>query len=236
MAVDKNKEAQKKVRKKAPPARAAATKRFLDIAEIRDGVVIMKDGTLRRVLLVSSINFFLKNPEEQEAIIAAYVQFLNSLESPIQIVVQARKLNIDGYMMQLKEQEEKQTSSLMKNQISEYRDFLKQLIDYGDIMDRRFFVVVPYDPLGKRTKGFWQRLSELMSPGKAMQLKEEQYEKRVYELQLLVDRVTAGLAQMGLEVSPLDTQTLIELYYQTYNPSVSANEKISDINAVQVES
>ena len=234
--MDKNKEARKEVVTKQVKQRAAATKRFLDISEIRDGVVVMKDGTLRRVLLVSSINFYLKNPDEQDAIIAAYVSFLNSLESPVQFVIQSRKLNVDPYLDKLRKKEEEHTSELLKSQTAEYRDFIQQLINLGDIMERRYFVVVPYNPLNSaKQKGFFKRFSELWSPGAAIKLKEEEFQKRKYDLDLLTGRISSGLASMSLQVSQLDTQTLIELYYDTYNPDVASVEKLVEIEKLQVE-
>ncbi len=236
MAIDKNKEARKKVISKEMKKRAAATKHFLDISEIRDGVVVMKDGTLRRVLLVSSINFYLKSADEQDAIIAAYVSFLNSLESPIQFVIQSRKLNVDPYLQKLVKKEEEHTSELMKNQTAEYRDFITQLINLGDIMERRYFVVVPYNPLNtNKQKGFFKRFSELWAPGAAIKLKEKEFQKRKYQLDLLAGRISGGLSQMGLKITQLDTQTLIELYYDTYNPDVAANEKLENVSTLRVD-
>jgi len=108
-----------------------ATQRFLDIAEIREDTVILKDGTLRAVLLVSSINFALKGEEEQEAIIAGYVGFLNALEFPLQIVIHSRKLNIEDYLIRLVEAEKTQTNELLKAQIADYRSFVGELITLG---------------------------------------------------------------------------------------------------------
>ncbi len=235
MPINEQQESQKQVVVKAPKQRAPASKRFLDISEIRDGVVVMKDGTLRKVILVSSINFYLKGEDEQDAIISAYVAFLNGLESPIQIVVQSRTLNIDGYMQDLKEREEKQTNELLRNQTSEYRDFLKQLIQIGNIMDRKYFVVVPYNPLNKPQKSFFSRLSDLWSPGASIKLKEEEFKKRKYDLDVLVSRIVSGLTAMSLQITELDTQGLIELYYDTYNPDIASISKLTNVDNLQVE-
>ncbi len=235
MPIDEQHEARKEVRTKSVKQRAAATKRFLDISEIRDGVVVMKDGTLRRVLMVSSINFFLKGVDEQDAIIAAYVQFLNALESPVQFVIQSRKLNVDPYLQMLVEKEKEHTTDLMKSQTAEYRDFITQLIDLQDIMERRYFVVVPYNPLTNKQKGFFKRFSELWAPGATIKLKEKEFQKRKYDLDLLTQRISSGLYQMGLEITQLDTQSLIELYYDTYNPDVAATEHLEDINKIQID-
>jgi hypothetical protein len=119
------------------------TQRYLDIAEIREDTVVMKDGTLRAVIMVSSINFALKSEDEQQAIIQGYMQFLNGLEHPLQVVVQSRKMNADGYLATLRQQEETIHNELLKTQIRDYTSFIKELVDLGQIMQKRFFVVMP---------------------------------------------------------------------------------------------
>src|SRR3990167_11360403 len=109
----------------AKPKPGQPTQRFLDIAEIREDVVVMKDGTLRAALMVSSINFALKSEDEQQAIIQGYMQFLNGLEHPLQIVVQSRRMNIDGYLERLKAQEDTIANELLKTQIRDYTSFIK---------------------------------------------------------------------------------------------------------------
>ena len=131
-------------RKLSGPKPGVPAQKYLDIAEIRDDLVILKDGTLRSVLLVSSINFALKSVDEQNAIVQAYMQFLNGLEFPIQVVIQSRRMNIDTYVRTLDENEKNQTNDLLKRQIHDYREFVKQLVKMGDIMQKRFYVVVPY--------------------------------------------------------------------------------------------
>ena len=129
------------------------TQRYLDIAEIREDAVVMRDGTLRAVVMVSSINFALKSEDEQQAIIQGYMQFLNGLEHPLQVVVQSRKMNVDGYLATLRQQEETIHNELLKTQIRDYTSFIKELVDLGQIMQKRFFVVVPYDPAEGNEKG-----------------------------------------------------------------------------------
>ncbi len=212
-----------------------ATKHRLDIAEIREDSVILKDGTLRAVLLVSSINFALKSEEEQNAIIAAYVSFLNALEFPLQIVVQSRKLNIDAYLGKLQQAEKEQPNELLKIQIADYREYVKELVEMGDIMSKRFYVAVPYDPLSDKRKGFWARLSEVLRPGSAIRLGGEKFKKRRRDLYARVEHVQMLLSSMGLTSVILDTQSLIELYYNVYNPEVIDTEKLTDVGKLRVE-
>lgn len=217
----------------------AASQRYLDIAEIRENIVIMKDGTLRAVLLVSSVNFSLKSVDEQQAIVQAYMQFLNSINFPIQIVIQSRRMNIDGYMSQLLENEKKQENDLLKRQIRDYRDFVKQMVTLGEIMQKRFYVVIPLDPLKDTTKdirkGFFARVSEIMSPTIAGKLTEERFQKMKFDLSLRVNQVSSGLASMSLNAVALDTQSLIELYYTIYNPELYESQRMTDVSKLQLE-
>jgi hypothetical protein len=195
----------------------------------------MKDGTLRAVLLVSSINFALKNEDEQNAIISSYVSFLNSLEYPLQVVVQSRKLYIKPYLDKLLAQERLQTNELLRAQIADYRSFVTELISLGEIMSKQFFVVVPYDPVSNHQKSFWARVSEVLNPATAVHLKGKKFEERKYDLDMRVRQIESGLGSMGLTVVRLDTQALIELYYSTYNPDIALTEHLPALTDLQVE-
>ena len=213
----------------------APSQRFLDISEIREGVVILRDGTMRTVLLTSSINFALKSEEEQEALISAYVSFLNTLDFPLQIVVQSRKLNIDSYLEKLKEEEQKQQNELLRLQIVDYRNFIKELVEMGQIMSKRFFVVVPWFPWGGKTKSFFAKLGDIFKPLVGLKLKEEEFKKQRNALMQRTEQVISGLESMGLTVVPLDTQGLIELFYECYNPELRESEKMVDTEKINVE-
>jgi hypothetical protein len=222
-------------KKLAKPKPGPSTEKYLDIAEIRDDMVLLKDGTVRAVLLVSSINFALKSAEEQEAIIQAYMTFLNSLEYPIQIVIQSRRMNIDGYMDRLKEQERTMENDLLRNQIKDYRSFVTELVELGQIMQKMFYVIVPYDPLTNKKKGFFTRLGEAISPAAAAKLNQKQLKDRIEQINRRVEITKGQLGSMGLNSARLDTQGLIELYYNVYNPDLFDVEKLSDINKVSFE-
>jgi len=102
-----------------------SSQQFLEFDQIKNGIIILKDKTLRAVLMVSSLNFSLKSEEEQSAIIYQFQSFLNSLDFQCQIVVQSRKTNITGYFDGLKKLEKNQKNELLKLQTSEYRKFKK---------------------------------------------------------------------------------------------------------------
>ena len=207
-----------------------STQKHLNISEVRDNTVIVDDGSMRSILMVSSINFALKNEDEQNAIISAYVSFLNNLSFPLQIVVHSRELNIEGYLNRLREREKIQTNELLKAQTAEYINYVAELVSLGKIMNKRFFVIVSYNPLSDSKKGFWSRLGEVFNPSSLVKMKEDKFDRLKKELNRRVDSVVAGLASIGLNVVELDTQGLIEVFYNVYNPETAVNQQLTDVN------
>lgn len=212
-----------------------STQRYIPFAEIREGTVIMKDGTLRAIMMVSSINFALKNEDEQTAIISAYVSFLNGIDFPLQIVIQSRKLYIKPYIEKLIKKEKEQANELLRTQIADYRAFVSELVDVGKIMSKQFYVIVPYDPLSNKKASFWSRAGDVINPAKIVRIKEKRFKERKRDLEMRVRQVVSGLSQMNLEVVRLDTQSLLELYYSTYNPDIALAEYLPSIEKIQVE-
>jgi len=211
------------------------TQTYLDITEVRDGVVVLRDGTIRAVLITSSVNFALKSEDEQNSTISAYVGFLNSLDFPVQICVQSRRLQIKPYLEKLIAREKIQSNELLRVQTADYRSFIEELVDIGKIMTKKYYVIVPYDPLSNKKKSFWARFKEVLKPALSLHLKDERFRQRKEDLDLRVRQVSAGLEGIGLQVAQLDTQSLIELYYNTYNPDISFAEQLGDIDKLQIE-
>lgn len=211
-----------------------STQQYLDIAEIKDDTVIVRDGTVRAVLLVSSINFALKSEEEQEAIVSSYVGFLNNISFPVQIVIQSRKLNIDSYLAELKRKEKEQTNELLKIQTKEYIQYIQELVSMGDIMNKSFYIVVPYNPLSDKHKGFFSSLSEVFKPATLITMKGKRFERYKEELNRRLESIESGLASAGLKTARLDTQALIELYYNTYNPVTAENQRLTEVKNLRV--
>src|SRR3989344_1518127 len=120
------------------------TQQFLEISQIKEGVIVLKNKAMRGILMVSSLNFALKSEDEQNAILYQFQSFLNALDFSCQIVIQSRRLNITGYLEKLEELEEKQKTELMKIQTKEYREFIKQLVEQNSILTKNFFIIVPY--------------------------------------------------------------------------------------------
>jgi len=213
-----------------------STQQYLDIAEIRENTVILRDGSMRSVLLASSINFALKSEDEQNAIIAAYVGFLNNLEYPLQIVIQSRELDIDNYLNSLEQKEKEQTNELLKVQTTEYIQYVKELISIGKIMNKRFYVIVPYNPSSDKHKNFFSNIIEVFKPVSMVKMKEKIFIRRRQELAKRVETIISGLASVGIGSAELDTQSLIELYYNVYNPDTSSNQKMVETGRLKTES
>lgn len=221
--------------KNASKNSAISTQQYLDIAEIKDNTVVMKDGTLRAVLLVSSINFALKSEDEQNAVIDSYIRFLNNLSFTLQIVIQSRELDIDNYLEYLKSKEKEQINKLLKVQTADYIEYIKELTSLGRIMNKRFYVVVPYDPLTDKHKSFFSSITEALKPATVIKLKEKIFVKYQDLLDRRVESVASGLESMGVAVVRLDTQSLIELYYKTYNPETARNQGLVDLQKIRVD-
>lgn len=219
--------------KKTSPA--LSTQMYLDIAEIKDNTVVLKNGGLRAVLQTSSINFNLKSEQEQNAIIFGYQGFLNSLDFPIQIVVQSRKLDVDKYIENVREIGEAHTNILLKDQTSQYCDYIQKLVEYADIMEKKFYVIVPYDPYRIRNESMFKKFMSSISAADSVdniKRRHREFEDLRKNLTERVNGVVAGLESCNLRVAQLSTPQLIELFYQIYNPITSRNEKIQDLEKI----
>lgn len=204
------------------------TQSFLKLSEIRDDTIIMEDGTLRAVLTVSSTNFDLKSEEEQNALIYSYQRFLNSLEFHIQILLQSRKMDIAEYTERLKGIMERQTNELLRMQTGEYIEFINRLVESANVMNKNFYVIVPYEMSVKSTGG--GLFSKIFGTGKTKQI--EAKSKAFADYRKALDEragsVSSNLSSAGLRVVRLNTDQLIELVYNSYNfgagPTIDASQ------------
>lgn len=192
-----------------------STQKFLEIETIKDGVVVLKDKSLRGIILTSATNFLLKSREEQEAIIFQFQNFLNSLDFPIQIVVQSRKINLVGYFHFLSqlEKEWEQKNELMAIQTREYRKFLENYVRENPIMTKSFFVVVPYLP--ESLPGILPKEKEKIDREKILQ---ERFEAAKAQLFQRMEFVVLGLRECGLDCVILGQRELIELFWSFFHP------------------
>ena len=194
------------------------TQEFIPIKEIRDDVFILKDGSLHMILMASTLNFALKSEEEQNAIIMQYQNFLNSLDFSVQFFIQSRKLNTDSYIAMLAEAEKNQDNELMKIQTKEYIEFIKNFVKMSNVMAKAFYISIPYSTAAMEVKkSFVGNLMGGFSKKTAGQL-SDRFEENKIQLQQRADIVSQGLARVGVRVAPLNTEELIELFYELFNP------------------
>ncbi len=222
-------------KKLAKQKAASPTQQYLDVKEVMEDVIVLKSGALRAVLEVSAINFDLKATDEQEAIINQYQNFLNSVDFPLQILISSRKLNIDTYLEFLKEKERSQKTELMRLQISEYEAFVKQLVSLSDIMDKSFYLIVPFSPIENTEKGFFSNISSLINPQRNILEKRENFETYKSQLYQRVDHIISGLSGIGLKIAPLKTEDLIELLFNSYNPTIFDTANYIDTNKIELK-
>lgn len=198
------------------PRSAPSTQKFVPIKDVKENVVVLKNGQLCMILLASSINFALKSEDEQRAILAQFQSFLNTLDFSLQIYVQSRRLNIEPYITQLQERESQQYNDLMRIQLREYIDFIRQFTKEVDVMTKNFFVVIPYAPAvfasGK------QGLSKLFGGSTSSSGSTDSFMEHRSQLEQRVTIVEQGLNRIGVRTAPLANEELIELYYHIFNP------------------
>lgn len=197
---------------------ARSTQDFVPISEVRDGIVVLKDGGLRAVLLASSINFALKSEDEQTAFIVQFQNFLNSLDFSVQIFVQSRMLDIRPYVATLEAQYKQQLDDLMRIQIREYIEFVKNFTEAANIMTKNFFVVVPYSPAVITKKNGPASMLPFGGGKKNPEEENRSFEEQVSQLEQRISIVQQGLIRTGVRTVQLGTEEAIELLYKMFNP------------------
>lgn len=193
-----------------------STQDFLEFEQIKNGIIILKNKSLRSVLMVSSLNFALKSDEEQSAILYNFQSFLNSLDFSCQILIQSRRLNIIGYLDKLKEIEKKEKNELLKVQIVEYQKFINSIIAGGTIMQKTFYVVIPFSLLetqGSSKLGKKSKFAKIIP-----NLTEEEFQRAKTQLFQRVEFVSLGLRNCGVQAIPLETMEIVELLWALHHP------------------
>ena len=193
-----------------------STQNFVPIRDIKDGVVILKNGQMHMVLLASSINFALKSTDEQTAILQQFQSFLNTMDFSLQIYIQSRRLDIKPYISQLQERESEQDNDLMRIQLREYMDFVRTFTDEVDVMSKNFFVVIPYSPVAIDIKS---NFKNFLNPSGTNTQNETRFEENRLQLEQRMRVVEQGLARIGVRTVLLSNDELVELYYHIFNPS-----------------
>lgn len=227
--------------KLAPKTNPNSTQNALQIAEIRDGIVIMNDGSFRSVVMVKSINFDLMSPQEREAVEYSYQGFLNSLYFPIQIFLHSSRVDLRPYIEKLDKIRSEHENMLLSLLMEDYITYIDQLSLQTNIMDKRFYIVVPYFPVADiqkaitQSKNFFSGLASIFnSKEQHVVINEGDLVKAKDELRNRVQAVLGGLQQCGIAGLPLDTQELIELYYDTYNPDTATRQQLKNFDDLSV--
>lgn len=208
-----------------------STQEHLNIAEIKDGIVILKDGSFRLILMASSINFALKSEREQNAITVGYQNFLNSLNFNIQIIMQSRKLDLEKYLQKLEIRLKEETNELIQIQITDYVAYVRKLISVANIMDKKFYIVIPFNPPKIQARSFFDKL---FNPSKSVApvISEEEFKKYREEMFMRANVVASELNALGVKIIPLSTQQVIEVLYNSYNLEDAESEKLTDIGDI----
>ncbi len=197
-----------------------ATQDFVPIKEIRDGLVILKDGSMRAVVMASSINFALKSVDEQQGVIMQFQNFLNGLDFSVQISIQSRELDIRPYISMLEGRYKNEVGDLMKIQIREYIQFVKNFVDQTSIMTKSFFIVIPFSPsvqFGQSSNPLDQIIHGQQSP-KGSANKDTHFEENRTQMEQRIGTVSQGLSRCGIRTVQLGTEEIVELFYKIFNP------------------
>lgn len=195
--------------------RNASTQDFVPIRDVKDNVVILKDGRMAGVMLASSINFALKSTDEQQAILSQFQSFLNTIDFSLQFYVQSRKLDIQPYLHLLEEREPQQDNDLMRIQLREYMEFIRTFTSEVEVMSKNFFIVVPYTPTEIDLKA---NLGTIFNGKKDLQIDEGKFQEHRTQLEQRMILVEQGLARIGVRTVTLQNEELVELYYHIFNP------------------
>ncbi|MEK7629965.1 MAG: TraC family protein [Patescibacteria group bacterium] len=200
---------------------APATQKFVDIKEIKNSVVYLKNGGLRQILIVSGVNFDLKSEAEQTIILNSFQNFLNTLDFSVQFFIHSRKVNVNDYLEKIEGRRQSETNELLKIQIEEYINFIRAFVEENAIITKSFFVTVPYETgiTNSGAKGIFSLFNFKTKPAAGAEEKANAEEK-LEQLSHRVNQVASGLQQIGLRVAVLNDEELIELFYNLYNPQL----------------
>jgi hypothetical protein len=209
----------------------SSTQQFVDIAGIREGIIVLKNGAYRLILSTSAVNFSLKSEQEQNSLVFQYQSFLNSLHFPIQIVIQSKKLDLNQYLKKLTAAKEKQQNELLRLQMEDYSEFVSQLINVANIMKKNFYVVVSYDPISITGGSVIDKLFKKSSPTN-LKISDQDFKRYKDELVERANVVASGLGSMGIRCVQLNTEEIIELFYKIYNPEMADKERFEEVGDI----
>ncbi len=213
-----------------PKLQAQATQQLVDIEAIREGVIILKTGALRAVLMCSSVNLSLKSQDEQDALIYQYQNFLNGLDFSIEFVVHSRKLDISDYINSVKTHIQNQKNELLKVQTEEYVDFIESFVGMQNIMAKTFYAVISFSQASDQKKGFFDKIFSPKTPS-FIKMSNDEFEKYKNQLWQRVENVVSGLRSLGIRSEPLNNDELKELFFNIYNPGETGKGVIQNLQS-----
>ena len=205
---------------------------LISLNQIKKGIIILKNGVLRSVLEVSGINLDLKSEDEQNSILTSWRNLLNNLDFSLEIIIHSRRLNIGPYLNFLQERVSQEQSDLLKIQGEDYYNFIQGLVSQNNIMRKKFYIIVPYDPVILKPNTILDSFKNMLSIGRgsfgsAAVLTNEQFNQYYQQLMIRRDNVIANLYRIGLMARPLETKELIEIFFNLYNPETFEKETLS---------
>ncbi len=218
------------------PKETSSSQSLISLQQIKKGVIILKSGSLRSVLEVSGINFDLKSEEEQSSVLMSWRNLINNLDFPLQVIAHSRRVNIESYLNFLQEKIGQETNNLLKLQGEDYYTFIKGLVTGNNIMKKKFYVIVPYDPIMLKTKTILSQIAEAYKTllnlrhqafSATIPLSDESFNQHYQQLMIRQNNIITNLTRMGLQSRPLTTKELIELFFNSYNPEAFERESIN---------
>ena len=218
------------------PKETSSSQSLISLQQIKKGVIILKSGSLRSVLEVSGINFDLKSEEEQSSVLMSWRNLINNLDFPLQVIAHSRRVNIESYLNFLQEKIDQETNNLLKLQGEDYHTFIKGLVTGNNIMKKKFYVIVPYDPIMIKTKTILSQIAEAYKTllnlrhqafSATIPLSDESFNQHYQQLIIRQNNIITNLTRMGLQSRPLTTKELIELFFNSYNPESFERESIN---------
>lgn len=219
---------------KAAADQRNSTLNFMEVSEVRDGIVILREGQMRVIMAVSSANFALKSSKEQDMLIGAFQGLLNSLDTPIQILVQSRKLNLNNYIDKLKQLEDEQSNDLLKIKMQEYIEYIQEMLQQINIMNKDFYVILGYEPSTLKDDLFG-KFFRALNPANYIKQEQTEFNKNKQKLMRMADSLMSRFSSLDLQIQLLNTEQIIALMYNSYNPDTLESIRLRDVSELDVQ-
>lgn len=205
----------------------STTQQHLDIDDVRDDIILLKDGSASMVMQTSSVNFGLLSEEEQDATIYSYAALLNSLSFPIQIIIRSQKKDVSSYLQLLQKEEQKQTNPLLKSHIQSYTKFVEKTVKEGNVLDKKFYVIIPFSFLELGVARAVKKTIGKKAAAKPQLSQDFIVKKATTTLRPKRDHLIRQFSRLGLKIKQLQTKELIQLLYSIYNPDTSQTQQFA---------